>query len=146
MPEKRILDLFDIKSRFLRSVQLERDFRDPAALVGYVRTDFVQESCDRIAEGLRPESGRRAWRITGDYGSGKSSFALLLANALGRREAEVPPQVRKVIDFRKLGLARLRQGAEESDIADYLKDLFSSHYAEFLLGFGTEDLMASLDI
>lgn len=106
MRDRRIHELFEIESRFLRSVQLERDFRDPTALSGYVRTDFVQESCDRIADGLRPDSGRRAWRITGDYGSGKSSFALLLANALSRPESELPPQVRRVIDFSKLGLPR----------------------------------------
>jgi len=106
MRDRRVIDLFDLKSRFLRSVQLERDFRDPAALAGYVRTHFVQESCDRIADGLRPDSGRRAWRITGDYGSGKSSFALLLANVLSRPESELPPQLRRVIDFSKLGLPR----------------------------------------
>jgi hypothetical protein len=105
MGEKRILDAFNIKSRFLRSAQLERDFDDSTALGAYVRTDFIQECCDRITEGLRPESGRRAWRVTGDYGSGKSSFALLLANALGGRENELPPQLRRVIDFKKLGVA-----------------------------------------
>ena len=29
MRDKRILDLFQIKTRFLRSAQLERDFTDP---------------------------------------------------------------------------------------------------------------------
>ncbi len=106
MSEKRIADLFVIKSRFLRSTHLERDFHDSEALSGYVRTDFVQESCDRIGEGLRPKSGRRAWRVTGDYGSGKSSFALLLANLLGGRDSELPPQLRRVIDFKKLGVAQ----------------------------------------
>ncbi|OYW48852.1 MAG: hypothetical protein B7Z34_12395 [Novosphingobium sp. 12-62-10] len=39
-----------------------------------------------ISEGtrLRPESGRRAWRITGDYGVGKSSFALVVAHLMAR--------------------------------------------------------------
>jgi hypothetical protein len=104
MADKRIIDAFDIKSRFLRSAQLERDFDDSAALNAYVRTDFIQECCDRISDGLRPKSGRRAWRVTGDYGSGKSSFALLLANALGGRETDLPPQLRRVIDFKKLGV------------------------------------------
>ncbi|MFA6547135.1 MAG: hypothetical protein WCS99_22145, partial [Limisphaerales bacterium] len=88
MGEKRIVDVFSIKSRFLRSAHLERDFRDPTALSGYVRTDFIQECCDRIADGLRPKSGRRAWRVTGDYGSGKSSFALLVANELAGRDSK----------------------------------------------------------
>jgi hypothetical protein len=108
MAERRILDTFRIKSRFLRSARLERDFHDPTALSGYVRTDFIQAASERIADGLRPQSGHRAWRITGDYGSGKSSFALLLANVLGRPEADLPPQLRRVVDFRKLGVPRSR--------------------------------------
>ena len=39
------------------------------------------------------------------------------------------------------------EGEEEKsmDIADYLKDLFQSYYSEFLLNFGMEDLMNSLE-
>lgn len=103
MTERRIVDVFNIKSRFLRSVQLERDFEDTSALIGYVRTDFVQECCDRIADGLRPKSGRRAWRINGDYGCGKSSFALLVANALAGRQS---PKVVRAFDFKKLEVPR----------------------------------------
>jgi hypothetical protein len=104
--EKKIADLFNIKSRFLRSAHLERDFNDSAALAGYVRTDFIEECCDRIGEGLRPKSGRRAWRVTGDYGSGKSSFALLVANALAGRDTKLPPHLVRVFDFKKLGVAQ----------------------------------------
>jgi hypothetical protein len=103
MGERRIVDVFNIKSRFLRSVQLERDFLDSSALAGYVRTDFVQECCDRIADGLRPKSGRRAWRVTGDYGCGKSSFALLVATALSGHDSRRTPQVVRAFDFKKLG-------------------------------------------
>ena len=106
MGERRIADLFNVKSRFFRSVQLERDFHDSAALSGYVRTDFVQECCERIGEGLRPKSGRRAWRVTGDYGSGKSSFALLVANVLAGRDNSQLPQIVRAFDFKKLGVAR----------------------------------------
>ncbi len=87
MAEKRIIDAFDIKSRFLRSAQLERDFDDSAGLSGYVPTHFVQSCFERIGEGLRPRSGRRAWRVTGDYGSGKSSFALFLAHTMAANAA-----------------------------------------------------------
>ena len=106
MTDKRIADLFNIRSRFLRSAHLERDFHDSTALSGYVRTNFVEDCCDRIGDGLRPKSGRRAWRVTGDYGSGKSSFALLLANALAGRDNELPPQLRRVVDFKKFGVAQ----------------------------------------
>ena len=79
MPEKRISDLFNIGNRFLRSTHLERDFEDPSALLGYVVTDFTRSCLGRVANGLEPRSGQRAWRMTGDYGAGKSSFALLCA-------------------------------------------------------------------
>jgi hypothetical protein len=78
-----IADLFEIPGRFMRSVQLERDFSDPSALDNYVVTTQVAEAFARIVDGLRASSGRRAWRITGDYGVGKSSFALALAHFLG---------------------------------------------------------------
>jgi hypothetical protein len=38
----------------------------------------------------------------------------------------------------------LKQGDRPVDVGDYLKDLFSSYYGEFLLNFGSEQLMASL--
>jgi hypothetical protein len=38
----------------------------------------------------------------------------------------------------------LKQGDRPVDVGDYLKDVFSSYYGEFLLNFGAEQLMASL--
>ena len=38
----------------------------------------------------------------------------------------------------------LKQGDKDVDVGDYLKDVFSSYYADFLLNFGTEQLMSSL--
>jgi hypothetical protein len=99
MSEGRIADIFDIEGRFLRSAHLERDFYDSAALAGYVVTDFARSSLSRIGEGLKPNSGQRAWRITGHYGAGKSSFALLLAHLLAGREANLPPQIRSVTEL-----------------------------------------------
>ena len=40
----------------------------------------------------------------------------------------------------------MKQGETEKDITDFLKDIFSSSYSEFLLNFGTEQLMASLEL
>lgn len=40
----------------------------------------------------------------------------------------------------------VRQAEQERDLGDFLKDMFSSSYSEFLLNFGTEQLMASLEI
>ena len=62
MAEKRIVDAFDIKSRFLRSAHLERDFNDSAALSGYVRTDFIESAATASARASGPSqaAGRGA--------------------------------------------------------------------------------------
>ncbi|MBI4660946.1 MAG: hypothetical protein HY735_19095 [Verrucomicrobia bacterium] len=103
--EKRVCDLFGIKARFLRSAQLERDFDDPGAFSGYVVTDFTRSCLERMAAGLKLSSGQRAWRTTGDYGSGKSSFALLLAHLLAGHESSLPPQIRQAVDLSQFGVA-----------------------------------------
>lgn len=83
-----IFRLFRIPERYLRSVHLERDFDDATALRHYVITPPMASVFAKIVQGLQPGSGRRAWRITGDYGTGKSSFALMLAQLL--RAPSVP--------------------------------------------------------
>jgi hypothetical protein len=80
--ETKIRDLFNPPTRFLRSTNLEKDFSDPRALESYTLTPFVLDAFHRILDGALPTSGRRAWRITGDYGVGKSSFALFLSQFL----------------------------------------------------------------
>jgi hypothetical protein len=67
-------------------------------MTGYVVTPQISANLNRVSSGLKRTSGQRAWRITGDYGSGKSSFALLLAHILAGREAQLPSAIRKVID------------------------------------------------
>lgn len=38
----------------------------------------------------------------------------------------------------------LKQGEKDIDLQDYLRDVFSSHYSEFLLNFGMEDLISTM--
>src|SRR6058998_2272900 len=103
MPEK-ISELFHIRNRFLRSAHLERDFQDPGVFSGYVMTAFARSCLARMADGLKPRSGQRAWRMTGDYGSGKSSFALLLAHSLAGHDSTFPPQLRKAVAASRHGI------------------------------------------
>lgn len=105
MSEKRISDLFAFGNRFMRSAHLERDFHDPGAMTGYVVTEFARDCLGRVVQGLKPRSSQRAWRMTGDYGSGKSSFALLLAHLFAGKDS-LPGQLRGVVDFRNLGVSR----------------------------------------
>lgn len=107
MPEK-ISDLFQIQNRFLRSAHLERDFADPKALKGYVLTPQTQDYLEHLASGLHPNSGQRAWRITGDFGTGKSSFALLTAHLFGGKSTDLPVRLRQAVNFKKLEVSQPR--------------------------------------
>jgi hypothetical protein len=115
-----IRELLRTPSRYFRSVHLERDFSDPGAVEHYILTPAMTASFGRVLEGLRPGSGRRAWRVTGDYGSGKSSFALVLAHLLCNPSAPALARLRKAVDVRGLGVKRARvvpvlvTGARES--------------------------------
>jgi hypothetical protein len=92
--ETSISSLLRTKSRFLRSAHLERDFRDPDVFSGYVVTDFTRSCLERMAGGLKVHSGQRAWRLTGDYGSGKSSFALLFSHWFAGNDSSLPSEIR----------------------------------------------------
>lgn len=105
MSDNRISDLFQIQNRYIRSVHLERDFADPSSLKGYIITDHARNNLERMAAGLAASSGQRAWRITGDYGSGKSSFALVLAHLFAGRYEGLSPKIKKIIDFNKIGVS-----------------------------------------
>lgn len=88
--ERSFADLLQIRPQHLRSVQIERDFGDPHASLHYVVTPFIAATAERLADGFREGSTARAWRLTGDYGSGKSSFALALAR-MGLAEKHLLP-------------------------------------------------------
>lgn len=94
MSERTVSSLLRFSNRFQRSTDLVRDFRDSQGLDDYTLTAFGRSCLARIADGLRADSGRRAWRLTGDFGSGKSSFALLLANTLRGQPQFLPRGIR----------------------------------------------------
>lgn len=69
-------------ARFLRSVRLEADTAAGASLDGYVITPQARMVLRRILSSLRPGGTERAMTLTGPYGTGKSAFALFLAQLL----------------------------------------------------------------
>jgi len=76
-------DFVRIAPRFTRAINLERDANVPEAVNGYIVTVTAGDVLTRFARALRDLAGHRAWTLTGPYGSGKSAFALYLANLLG---------------------------------------------------------------
>jgi len=106
---QKISEIFDLNPRFFRPVHLEQDFTDPKALDNYILTDFTGECFSRITVGFNEKSTQRAWRITGDYGTGKSSFALLLSKIACGFVKEIPPNlVGKMESFIPTPIKKLR--------------------------------------
>ncbi len=97
-----IANLFHINPRFLRSIHLERDFSAPDSCAEYIPTDFTKSCLERLAEGLSANSTRRAWRLTGDYGTGKSSFALVLAHLFSGHQNEPLETLKQSINIEDL--------------------------------------------
>ena len=104
---KTIADIFHINQHFLRSTHLERDFSNPDSCKGYIFTEFTKSCLGRLAEGLLTNSTSRAWRLTGDYGTGKSSFALVLAHLFSGHESGVGKNLPKSIKIGKSCLDEL---------------------------------------
>ena len=101
---RTVAHLLHINPRFLRSTHLERDFSNPDSCEGYITTDFTRTCLRRLAEGLAINSTKRAWRLTGDYGTGKSSFALVLAHLFSGHQNGPLEKLRKSINTDALGL------------------------------------------
>jgi len=78
-----LADHISVLERFARSANLERDADRSEPLEGYIVTARALEVVERIATVAATGFSGGAWSLTGPYGSGKSSLALLLDAALG---------------------------------------------------------------
>lgn len=80
-----------VSPRFAQSANLERDVATADPLEGYVVTARAADVVKRLADRATSASSGGAWSITGPYGTGKSSLALLIDAAFGeagrRRDA-----------------------------------------------------------
>jgi hypothetical protein len=83
---------------FYRSVALERDASDPSAGRSYVTTPWLERGAREILSGMTPGGTRRAWRIIGDFGVGKSALALALVQALDPRVSDPGMPMRRIAD------------------------------------------------
>lgn len=78
-----LADHISVRGRFARSANLERDAGQPEPLDGYVVTARALDAVERIATTAAAGRSGGAWSLTGPFGSGKSSLALLLDAAFG---------------------------------------------------------------
>ena len=83
MKLKTLAEIVNVKSRFGRSVNLERDFYRDISLDGYVLTTTSRQALEILLHARSNANAARAFSLTGPYGSGKSTFALFLAKVFG---------------------------------------------------------------
>ena len=78
-----LADHISVRGRFAHSANLERDADRSQPFEGYVVTARALDAVERIFTAAATGPAGGAWSLTGPYGSGKSSLALLLDAALG---------------------------------------------------------------
>jgi hypothetical protein len=91
-----------VNPRFMRSVHLEADIQALDSSRSFVLTSVAEDSISRIIAGLHKGATQRAWRLTGDYGSGKSEFALALARVLAGNKAQLPRSLQGFVPVKRL--------------------------------------------
>ncbi|GAA6618147.1 hypothetical protein [Scytonema sp. NUACC26] len=104
---KFLSEYFDLRRRYSRSINIERDFDNLDTLVGYILTERTVDATRRILAGFTGTSNHRAWTLTSVYGTGKSAFAHFLASLCA-------PETNEVRDA-ALGLASLTFGSRSSE-------------------------------
>ena len=93
-----IADVLGPRGMFYRSVALERDAADSSAGRSFVLTPWLERVASEVLSGLHGRSARRAWRIIGDFGVGKSALALALIQALDPRLSDHAMPMRQLVD------------------------------------------------
>lgn len=76
-----------VRARFARSANLERDTGRAEPFDGYLVTGRTLDVVQRLTDAALAGQAGGAWSVTGPYGSGKSSLALLLDAAFGPENA-----------------------------------------------------------
>lgn len=90
MSSKILAEIVNVKPRFGRSVNLERDFYNQISLDGYVVTSTSRQALERLIQAFTNKTAERAFTLTGPYGSGKSTFALFAGKLFNRLEDNTP--------------------------------------------------------
>lgn len=86
MKESMLSNNINVNIRFQRSTRIDSDLDDNGEFFnGFVFHGTAENTLRTIAEGYQ-QSNRKTYTITGPYGTGKSTIALLLAGLLSSKE------------------------------------------------------------
>lgn len=98
MSKTTISDLLGAPGMFYRSVALERDAGDASAGRSFVMTPWLERGAAEILSGMQPGGTRRAWRMIGDFGVGKSALSLAIVQALDPRVSKPEMPMRRLAE------------------------------------------------
>jgi len=93
-------EFINVKRRYTRSINLERDIDISDSVLGYIPTNKPLETLGRFIESFKCNSIRR-WTITGVYGTGKSSFAHFLAALCASNSNPIKQNALKILNEQK---------------------------------------------
>ena len=79
-------ELYTVKRRYQRSIQVPQDWISGNGLEGYLLTPKAKQITEQILLGIKSIDYPTAWTITGPYGTGKSAYALFLTDLLANDE------------------------------------------------------------
>ena len=121
-----LADQYSIKARFQRSTRLDADFSDPAIFDSFILHGTASGVVQSIAKQFA-EAGQKSFTITGPYGGGKSTLAVLFSalyspiedirkaaeKLVGKKELT---QLRNLIPLGKKGWVTIRLVGSKSDL------------------------------
>ena len=72
-------EIITVSSKFCRSINISQDFNNVDILKNYITSSSTEDVIRNIFENIN-QNGQSAFTLTGPYGAGKSSFALVLSS------------------------------------------------------------------
>ena len=93
-------DQVHITRRFQRSIRIDTDLHNPAALEGFISSQTFDDVLTDMARHFK-EAGQGAFTWTGSYGGGKSSLAVALSAILSGNN-DLQKQAKKIFDSKVL--------------------------------------------
>ena len=108
-----LFDSINVKRRYTRSVNLERDLDIAESVNGYVITPKVEGLIHRFIDSIMTTNAVRAWTITGAYGTGKSAFAHFLSSICSSRDEEIRKNAYKVLKSYDISSQRITRAIPE---------------------------------
>lgn len=137
-----LADQYSIKARFQRSTRLDSDFTDPNIFDSFVLHDTASGVVQSIGKQFA-ESGQKSFTITGPYGGGKSTLAVLLsalyspveniraaAEKLVKNKKDLN-QLRKHLPLGKKGWVTIRLVGSKSDLLTAFVDAIEVALTEY---------------